>query len=116
MMAKKSISSADALKENTAALKAHTQELKRHTAALMAHTAALAPTTATKFVYGILPAPSTLPASTALAKLGWTVSSLSGLAARINAQHWHGVHVDTALIQRCTTIADVVSAVAAAEA
>ena len=40
-MAKKSISNAEALKENTAALKAHTRALKQHTAALVAHTAAL---------------------------------------------------------------------------
>ncbi len=56
-MAKESISNAEALKENTAALKAHTRALKQHTAALVAHTAALPPTTATQFVYSIIPAP-----------------------------------------------------------
>ena len=112
-MAKNSISSADALKANTAALKAHTLALKQHTAALVAHTAALPPTTATQFVYSMIPAPSSLPPTTPLAKFGWNAGNLGGLASRINAQHWHGVHVDTGLIQQCTTIADVISAVEA---
>jgi hypothetical protein len=112
-MAKKSISSADALKTNTAALKAHTQALKQHTAALLAHTAALPPTTAKQFVYSVIPAPSSEPTTTPLAKFGWNAGNLGGLADRINAQHWHGVHVDRGLIQQCTTIAEVISAVEA---
>jgi hypothetical protein len=114
MMAKKSISSAEALKANTAALKAHTRELRRHTAALMAHTVALTPATVKRFVYGVLGAPLTLPDTTKLAALGYDVGALSGLAAEINDQHWQGVQVQVAAIQRCTAIANVIAVVAAA--
>jgi hypothetical protein len=110
-MAKKSISSADALKENTAALKAHTRALKAHTAAL----AALTPSTVMQFVYGVLGAPLTLPPSTTLAALGWDPGSLSGLAQEINDRNWHGKQVDVGAIQRCKTISDVIAVVAAAK-
>jgi hypothetical protein len=51
------------------------------------------------------------PATKSLDQLGYDGYALAALAAQIRAA---GVHVDTAAIQQCTTVGDVLKAMAAA--
>lgn len=134
-MAKQSSPTSKALSDHTAALQKHTGALLQHseslkaaassmdalTAALNAHATALAttpPATASQLVYSCLAdygLQSPVPTTTNLSDLGFDDAALAGLAADINGRNWHGVHVDTGAIQACTTIADVIKVVTAAE-
>jgi putative chitinase len=68
------------------------------------------PSPATLLVYSVLQEPLTLPDTTPLSTLLLDGEALIGTANRIKAR---GVNVDTGLVQRCTTIADLVHVVAA---
>ncbi len=107
-----------AIEQHTAALKAHTAALNRNTKALAATASAL-PTNAKQFVYSLLQqsAPQQkFDDTTKLAALGYgTKQSQDGLAAFINLQKWHGVFIQDADVEACTTVSALIQAVAAVE-
>jgi hypothetical protein len=110
-----------ALKEHARALSGHAASMKSLTTALNQHSKALAlapPATASQLVYSCLAdfgLKTPVPDSTKLSALGFDTAALAGLAGDINGRHWHGVHVDTGAVQACSTIADVIEVVSAAE-
>jgi hypothetical protein len=134
-MAKQSSPPSKVLVQHTEALRQHTKALLQHsksltsvvssmntlTGALNIHATALVttpPATASQLVYSCLAdygLKSPVPTSTNLSDLGFDTAALAGLAADINGRKWHGVYVDTGAIQYCTTIADVIKVVTAAE-
>jgi hypothetical protein len=121
-VAKKAISAADALKENTAALVAHTRELRRHSAALMAHTAALTPTVSTtarqlvySVMYQLLPG-WPLQDGSELSDLGYDDNVRKDIIrGAIDGRHWHGVNLKPYALNNCAVISDIIPVVAKAE-
>jgi hypothetical protein len=108
----KKISHARALEQHTATLLHHSKAIQRQSLALAARTLALSSTSAKVLVYSILSEPLTLPDSTPLSKLGLDAAALAGTAAAIRAR---GVDVQVGAVQACTTIAQLVEVVAAAD-